>query len=59
MMLFRNTFGEVCGYDTTDQGFDAGCPHCCKKIPWPGITFDMDNEEGLALLGTLNGSGVA
>jgi hypothetical protein len=26
---------------------------------WPGITIDMDSEEGKALLGTPNGSGVA
>lgn len=25
--------GKVCKYDTADQGFDAGCPHCCEKIP--------------------------
>jgi hypothetical protein len=30
-----------------------GCPS------WPGITIDVDSEDGKALLGTPNGSGVA
>ncbi|PSN75361.1 hypothetical protein BS50DRAFT_568037 [Corynespora cassiicola Philippines] len=30
-----------------------------KLVPWPGVTFGMDTEEGKAVLGTINGSGVA
>lgn len=26
---------------------------------WPGLTFSIDSEEGLAILGTPNGSGTA
>lgn len=51
--------GEACGYDTADLEFDTGCSHCCRKIPWPEITFDMNIEEALALLETPNRSGVA
>ncbi|KAL8931839.1 MAG: hypothetical protein Q9216_007053 [Gyalolechia sp. 2 TL-2023] len=28
-------------------------------VKWPGLTFGMDQEEGLALLGTPNGLGTA
>lgn len=51
--------GGACSYDTAGQRFDAGCPHCSHKIPWPGMTFEMGSEEMLALLGTPNGCGVA
>jgi hypothetical protein len=31
----------------------------CKTLPWPGVSYDADSEEGQALLGTPNGSSVA
>ena len=33
-----------------------GLHECCL---WPGLTFDIESEEGQAILGTPNGSGVA
>lgn len=49
----------ACGYDTVEQMIDAGCPDCCRAIAWPGLTFEIGSQEGLALLGTPNGAGVA
>lgn len=57
--IVRDKVTSDCQYDTAIQSIDAGCPHCSKKIEWPGLTVDIESQEGLALLGTPNGVGVA
>jgi hypothetical protein len=52
--ILQSHFGS-CSYDT----FNTGCPYCCAYLAWPGLIFSIDSDEGLALLGTPNGRGVA
>ncbi|KAJ8109708.1 hypothetical protein OPT61_g7266 [Boeremia exigua] len=54
--ILQHELGGACTFPLRID--DAGCPGCCKKIPWPGLTFDTSSQEGQALLGTPNGSGV-
>jgi hypothetical protein len=53
-VLIQHYITSPCSYNI----FDTGCPYCSQHIIWPGLTFELDTEEGLALLGTPNGRGV-
>ena len=52
--LIQHYITSPCSYNV----FDTGCPYCSQHIIWPGLTLEIDTEEGLALLGTPNGRGV-
>ena len=44
-----------CSFSVSNEG----CPWCSVYLMWPGLTFSIESDEGLALLGTPNGRGIA
>jgi hypothetical protein len=57
--VLRDNLGNGHTLAVINRVLDAHAPFGKECPTWPGLTTDMDSKEGMALLGTPNGSGVA